>query len=115
MEAMARRDFLRGAFIASAKVKTKEVERKPIVRIGKIADFPIGHETHSDSGRLVIQSLPEGLRARSAENGMLYYGIEAGPAGDLLINRAEIWPANRVFSIMTGGPASLETHLEEKE
>lgn len=83
--------------------------------IGKIADFPVGREKPFDSGLLIVESLPEGLRARSTGNDFLYFEIKAGPIGELMVNRAEIWPANRVFSIMTAGPASLETHLEEQE
>ena len=73
----------------------------------------MGEEKLSGSGTLWIESLAEGLRARSVGPENRYYAIQSGPNGGLTVNRLESWPMEKVYSIMTGEPVSLNVKVEE--
>lgn len=130
MATMGRRIFLFGAFadtngvavqdnaaraVSVAPAQEQGRSNEPaIFKIGKIADFPVGSEKLLGSATLLVQSLSEGLRARSNPEGQIYYALFANQTGELSVNRNITWPADMVFSIMTGEPTRLCTKLEER-
>jgi hypothetical protein len=122
METMARRTFLFGAFSKeNAPVKPdicneslQGMQKNPLLKIGKVRDFPLGKEKPTQDGSLIIESLPEGLRARSSIEKNQYFAINANQYAELIVNRQEVWPANRVYSIMTGEAQDLNTSWEEE-
>ncbi|MEO6096052.1 MAG: hypothetical protein ABIW76_10295 [Fibrobacteria bacterium] len=115
MKPIDRRDFLFGAFHASPQAAPAGP-----VDIGRISHYPLGEERLAGSGTVMVESHPEGLRARSYRPGLAggiadqYFAIRSDPSGGLIVDRSETWPADRVYSILTGEPARLNTHLEEK-
>ncbi len=102
-----------------AKVRMPAHERRRSIelsnfKIGRLSDFPVGTERPVGSDSLLVESLPEGLRIRSISESPIYYAIAANQAGELSVNRNITWPADMVFSIMTGEPTRLCTKLEER-
>jgi hypothetical protein len=75
--------------------------------IGKISHFPFGEKTVLSTLEMSLESLPEGFRIHSNNNINEYYAIQANHFGELVVDRQTPWPAERVFSIMTGEPTSL--------
>lgn len=105
MTAMSRRDFFTKSF--------RKAEN-PEVIIGKIRDFPVGEEKVLDKFKIVVESLPEGLRARSAEDKNIYFSIKTNQVGELVVNRAEDWSPAHAFSILTNELIFLDTSLEDR-
>ncbi len=85
-----------------AKLATKII-------IGKISDFPFGEKTEILNLELSVESLPEGLRVQSRQNLNDYYSLQTNRQGQLVVDLQELWPANQVFSLLTGDPATLES------
>ncbi|HEY8270611.1 MAG TPA: hypothetical protein VIG33_06950 [Pseudobdellovibrionaceae bacterium] len=100
MNTMTRRDFFLGTF-SKAETKTECI-------VGRISDFPIGKSKSLTALQVEIESLPEGLRARSLENERCFYSIKMNQIGELIVNRRELWPENQAFSILTNEQTSLE-------
>lgn len=121
MEPMDRRAFLFGGFKGSAPVRSSGAlgasgpsgTAAAVFKIGRLADFPTGETRRLESGSILIESLPEGLRARSSECDGTCYEITADPIGGLSVNMARIWNEDTVFSIMIGGPARMDSSMEE--
>lgn len=108
MSSMSRRNFILGILTGTGKNPVgKNLETSEFL-IGRIADFPVGQVKCLPQLDMTIESLPEGLRARSA-SGRPFYSIETKQAGELIVNRAKIWPSSQVFSVLTSEPAYLET------
>ncbi len=105
MTEMSRRDFF---------LKTFKKKEQPEIIIGKIFDFPIGEKKILDNGRLIVESFPEGLRAQSSEDQKKFYPIKTNHIGELVVNRAEVWPSGKVFSILTNEPTFLDILLEDQ-
>lgn len=84
------------------------------LKIGKISDFPVGIEMPVGSNSLLVESLAEGLRIRSISEAHIYYAIFANAYGELSVNCTVTWPADMVYSILTGEPTRLCTILEER-
>lgn len=113
MKPMDRRSFLLGMFSFLKDGKDEE-ENVPagaapcaVLKIGRVADYPLGAVHPLPSRPVVIESLPEGLRARSTKDPHRCYalGMEAG--GAIMLSLEEPWPPNRVLSILTCEPANL--------
>lgn len=90
-----------------------QAQRGAVIRIGRWRDFPIGESRILGPQGLLIESLPEGLRARSESSGGKCFGITADPFGELAVDPSEIWDEGMVYSIMVAGPVRLESPLEE--
>ncbi len=80
----------------------------PEAIIGNLFDFPIGKKREITSLDVIIDSLPEGLRAQSTKDNNQYYGLKENQSGELVINRLESWPANRVYSSLINGPTEID-------
>lgn len=83
-----------------------------VYKIGRLADLPAGETRRFASGSILVESLPEGLRARSGERGGPCYEITANPIGELSVDLSRTWNEDTVFSIMIGGPTRLEPSME---
>lgn len=81
--------------------------------MGGIGDYPVGETRTLPVGEILIESLPEGLRAISSDGSGRHFAIVGGPHGGLLVDCARVWPAHRVYSVMTGEPAEISTSWEE--
>lgn len=106
MQTMDRRSFLLGPF-AQSENRNAQLGASPVIRIGTMADFPVGKEMLVGAGSILLESLPEGLRARNPDNDTQYFGIHVTGTGAIMVNRGESWSKNTVFSILTCGPTSL--------
>lgn len=124
MKALNRRDFLRGAFLRAHAAEAAAAcgsDPQPAscratgkrLPIGRIADFPVGETRRLSEAGLEVESLPEGLRARSLAQPAAYHRITAGPTGELIACLGEAWPGDWVYSAMINGPTGLETGTEE--
>lgn len=82
------------------------------VPIGRFADFPPGRTRILAAEGLAIESLPEGLRARYVDPGGGWFAVGADGTGALHVDRGRAWPADLVFSIMTGEACRLEDRKE---
>lgn len=105
MTDMSRRDFFTKSF--------RKAEN-PEVIIGKISDFPVGKEKVLEKFKIVVESLPEGLKARSTEDNNNFYSIKTNQVGELVVNRAEDWSPSHAFSILTNELIFLDTSLEDR-
>jgi hypothetical protein len=85
------------------------------VPIGRVADFPPGGTRILAADGLAVESLPEGLRARSIHAGGGWFAVGADGTGALHVDRGLEWPEDRVFSIMTGEACRLEDRKEGEE
>ena len=130
MKLMDRRKFLFGAF-SSNQASNAFASTPPglavmpnadlgPVEIGNISRFPLGGERVAGSGTVMVESFPEGLRARSYSLGFTkggvtrYLAIRSNASGGLIVDRSETWPADRVYSLLTGEPARLNSILEDQ-
>ncbi len=89
------------------------VEKSPTFSIGKIADFPVGETKSFPLHAMVVESLAEGLRARSLENDGCCYAVKTNQIGELLVSRDELWPENMIYSILKNEAVCLTKPLEE--
>lgn len=108
MSSLSRRQFMSGALAGTGKVHRTQIKSCEVV-IGRVVDFPVGRVTVSAARKMIIESLPQGIRVRSAADGSLFYSVKTNRFGELVVNPAEIWPAGQVFSILTNEPAWLDT------
>jgi hypothetical protein len=129
MERMNRRSFLLGGFKGTLPDRSSGASPAvgagegsdgigaavSVFKIGRLADFPTGEIRRFEPGSIFVESLPEGLRARSGERGGPCYEITANPTGELSVNLARTWNEDTVFSIMIGGPARLDSYMEEND
>lgn len=105
MTSMSRRDFFINSF---------RKPQNPEVIIGKISDFPVGENKILDKFKILVESLPEGLRVRSTEDQNNFFSIKTNKIGELVVNRAEPWPISQAFSILTNDSIFLDTSLEDR-
>lgn len=121
MERMDRRAFLFGGLKGSAAGRSSGAPAASgqsgaaasVYKIGRLADLPAGETRRFEPGPILVESLPEGLRARAGERGGPCYEITANPIGELSVNLSRTWNEDTVFSIMIGGPTRLDTSMEE--
>ncbi len=104
MSQMTRRDLLLGSFIK------KPVAVKKIV-VGRLKDFAVGEKKLLEKERVLIESLPEGLRAKSASNGNEYFGIEINSWGEVLVDFTKARSFDEVFSVMTNETIRLNKEM----
>src|SRR5690606_15254252 len=129
MRAMGRRGFLSGAFLQPPPNPPKpdggslsdgppsevgRTHRSRFIPIGGIAGYPVGETRTIPEEGIQIESLAEGLRARSPERGGPHFAIASAPFGGLVVDRGRIWPASTVYSVLTDGPADISTPWEEE-
>jgi hypothetical protein len=114
MSPISRRDFilktLKPVSIGRNVATTEAAE----FVIGRIVDFPLGEKRLQELNQVAIESLPEGLRAQSTENTNQFYSIKLNQIGELIVNRMELWPASKVFSILTNESVYLDMSSEDK-
>lgn len=114
MTSISRRDFFLKALRNSGERQSQEPIANPEVVIGRLVDFPVGTKKVLTPFQMVIESLPEGLRAQSVENDHKFYSIKSNQVGELVVNRMDIWPASQVFSILTNEPAYFDAFREDR-
>ncbi len=83
-------------------------EKNTDVVVGRLFDFPLGEQKILPALNIIIESLPEGLRAHSTENIDQYYALKENTSGELVLSLKELWPANRVYSFLTNAPIDLK-------
>lgn len=105
MTSMSRRDFF---------LKSFRKPENPEIIIGKIFDYPLGEKRILTQAKMIIESLPEGLRAQSLEEENKFYPIKTNHVGELVVNRAETWTKAQVFSVLTNESIYLDTSLEDR-
>jgi hypothetical protein len=105
MTELSRRDFF---------LRTFKRPENPEIIIGKIFDFPLGEKKILCQAKMIIESLPEGLRAQSTEEENKFYPIKTNHVGELVVNRAETWTKAQVFSVLTNETIYLDTSLEDR-
>lgn len=93
-------------------IETPVIRPDAVFRIGRWADFPIGETRKVGPRAVLIESLSQGLRARSGNPGGPCYAIASNAAGELSVDMSVTWNQDKVFSIMLGGPVRLETYPE---
>ena len=114
MTAMSRRDFFLKALVNSEERQMPEPIENPEVVVGRVVDFPVGAKRVLMPCQVLVESLPEGLRAQSLENDRKFYSIKSNQIGELVVNRRDIWPASQVFSILTNEPTYFDTSTEDR-
>ena len=97
------------------KIEAPAIRPDAVFRIGRWPDFPIGETRKAGPRAILIESLSEGLRARSGNPGGPCYAIASNAVGELSVDMSVTWKQDRVFSIMLGGPVRLETYPEEND
>jgi hypothetical protein len=125
MDALGRRDFLLrlagrsgsagpgrgGPSAGNGGRRAAEPRRIPI---GRFADFPPGRTRILAAEGLAVESLPEGLRARSIDADG-WFAVGADGTGALHVDCGLEWPADQVYSIMTGEACRLDDRKEGEE
>jgi hypothetical protein len=117
---MGRREFLTGRFRRRSESSAAGAESAPAVSvaapfslpIGRIADHPVGGLVRIPGTGIEVESLTEGLRARILESGA-FAAIRCGMAGILVADPGEVWPDDRVYSVLINGPVRLDAGNEE--
>ena len=104
MSVMTRRNLLFGVF----SQKPEEVKK---IIVGKLKDFPVGENKLIELQKVLIESLPEGLRAKSILNGEQYFGIEMNSRGEVVVDFSKTCSADEVFSIMTNERIRLNKEI----
>lgn len=120
---MDRRSFLFGGIKGTAadrasgapEASGQSGSAAAIFKIGRLADLPAGETRRFRAGAFLVESLPEGIRARSGERGGPCYEITSNPIGELSVDLSRIWNEDTVFSIMIGGPTRLDPSMEEND
>jgi hypothetical protein len=115
MSPITRRDFFLKTLRPANSGKNLATTEIPEFIIGRVVDFPLGEKILHEPHQVIIESLPEGLRAQSTENKNQFYSIKLNQIGELIVNRMEIWSADQVFSILTNEPAYLDISSEDRE
>lgn len=113
MKLMSRRDLF---FKTLEAVKPREPvtpDCREII-VGRVVDFPPGARKLLFEKEVYIESLPEGLRAQSAQCENQYFLIRTNQFGELIVNLKEEWPAETVFSVMTNEPSGLDKSEEDR-
>lgn len=104
-----------GGSLSEASPSEEDRTHRPrFIPIGGIAGYPVGEIRPMPEEGILIESLAEGLRARSLERGGPHFAIASAPYGGLVVDRARIWPESTVYSVLTDGPADISTPWEEE-
>ena len=114
MSPVNRREFFIKALKGTDIGRNVATTRSSEFVVGKVVDFPLGEKRLLEPYQVTIESLPEGLQAQSIENDNQFYSIKLNQFGELVVNRMEIWPATRVFSILTNEAIYLNMSSEGK-
>jgi hypothetical protein len=84
-----------------------------IIEIGGLADLPAGESRSFGAGAVLLESLDQGLRARTTDGACR--AILADAYGRLSVDLGIPWDDDTVFSIMIGGPVRLDASREEND
>ena len=106
MRSMNRREMLSAIFGKIEPTNTLQTEIKEIV-IGRIGDFPLGEKRLFSDFQVYIESMPEGMRAKSSQIDGQYFSIRMNQFGELIVNRSENWTEEDIFSVITNEPVKL--------
>jgi hypothetical protein len=104
MSQWSRRDLLLGAF---AK---KPVEARKVI-VGRLKEFPVGEQKTIAREQILIESLPEGLRAKSTSKSELFFGIEMNSRGEIVVDFSRTCLPDEVFSVMTNETIRLNKEM----
>ncbi len=104
MSQMSRRDLLLGSFFK------KPNEAKKII-VGKLKDFMVGEQKILERDQVVVESLPEGLRAKSISNCKLFFCIELNSRGEIVVDFSKTCSAEMIYSVMTNETIRLNKEI----